>query len=295
VLTADGGQRLVEWHGRPVFKNDGRFEYFFGVGIDVTERRKAEQEKTRLRAQLYQMQKLEAVGQLAGGVAHDFNNLLAVIMGNVSIVRHGAPLSPKANEALDDIMDAAERGSSLTRQLLTCARGGLQEPIPTDLNRLVRTTLPLVQRSAPKGLSFECQLGADLQPVLADPPRIEQVFINLTINSIQASRPPATISVRTAVRTPDPPTADRLGLTPSRYAVLEVADQGEGIDPDIQQRIFEPFFTTKPMGRGLGLAVTLGIVQSHGGQILVDSKPGHGSTFAVWLPLPRSIPKQAGL
>jgi len=285
VLTADGRQLLVEWHGRPIFKDDGRLDYFFGVGIDITERRKTREEKARLRAQLYQMQKLEAVGQLAGGVAHDFNNLLAVIMGNVSLIKRDPALSPKAREALADIMDAAERGSSLTRQLLTCARGGLQEPTPTDLNRLVRATLPLLQRSAPEGLRFQCRLHPDLPPILADPPRIEQVLMNLGINAIQASRPPATIRVRTTTRTPDRATANRLGLAPARYAVLQVADEGEGIDPAIRRRIFEPFFTTKPMGRGLGLSVTLGIVQSHGGQIFVDSQPGKGTTFSVWLPL----------
>jgi len=286
------------WHARrdgsvfPTQMNVAMFRNAAGQNIgmigtlrDISEQKKVQQEKAHLQAQLYQVQKLEAIGQLAGGVAHDFNNLLAVILGNASIVKRNRSLPPKVREALSDIVEAAERGSALTQQLLTYARGGLQERTPTDLNRLVGSVLPMLERTAAPGLSFEYDLATDLAPILADPPRIEQVVMNLCLNAIQASRPPAVIRVRTSSRTIDGASAHRLGLTEGHYALLEVADEGAGIDPAVRRRVFEPFFTTKEMGRGLGLSVTLSIVQSHGGQILIDSHYGQGTTVSVYLPL----------
>jgi len=284
VLTRDGQKILVEWHGRQVFKADGQLDYFFGVGIDITQRRRAEQERARLEAQLYQVQKLEAIGQLAGGIAHDFNNLLAVIMGNASIVKRDASLPPKVREAVGDIMRAAERGSSLTQQLLAYARGGLQQPTATDLNRLIRSVVPMLERTAPARISFDFHLANDLPTVVADPPRIEQVLVNLCLNAIQATTPPGTVTVATSAVTLEPAAAAELQIKEGRYLRLEVTDQGCGIEPELQDKIFEPFFTTKEMGRGLGLSVTHGIVQSHRGQIQVRSQPGRGTTVSVWLP-----------
>jgi len=284
VLARDGRQILVEWHGRQVYKPDGQLDYFFGVGIDITQRRKAEQERARLEAQLYQAQKLEAVGQLAGGIAHDFNNLLVVIMGNASMVKRDASLPPKVREAVGDIMSAAERGSALTQQLLAYARGGLQQPTATDLNRLIRSVVPMLERTAPARIKFDFQLADDLPTVVADPPRIEQVLVNLCLNAIQATTPPGTVTVATSAVTLDPAAAAELQINQGRYLRLDVTDQGCGIEPEIQDKIFEPFFSTKEMGRGLGLSVTHGIVQSHRGQIRVRSQPGRGTTVSVWLP-----------
>ena len=251
---------------------------------DITEQKNAEAERARLEAQLYQIQKLEAIGQLAGGVAHDFNNLLAVIMGNASILKRDTSLQPKTRDALLDIMSAAERGSALTQQLLAYARGGLQEPTATDLNRLVRSIAPMLERTMPARIGFELHLADHLPSIVADPPRIEQIVMNLCLNAIQASSPPATVTLATNEETLDESAAAALDLKEGRYIRLEVTDHGCGIDPQIQARIFEPFFSTKEMGRGMGLSVTHGIVQSHRGQIRVQSTPGQGTTVSVWLP-----------
>jgi PAS domain S-box-containing protein len=284
VLTRDGRELLVEWHGRQIFKEDGRLDYFFGIGIDITQRRKDEEERARLEAQLYQIQKLEAIGQLAGGVAHDFNNLLAVIMGNASIVKRDSNLTPKVRDALADIVSAAERGSTLTQQLLTYARGGLQPPCATDLNRLIRSVTPMLERAAPTKVRFSLRLQDHLPSILADPPRIEQIILNLCLNAIQATTSPGTITISTNDEHLDTKAAADLQLSPGRYVRFEVHDEGCGIAPEIQDRIFEPFFSTKEMGRGMGLAVTHGIIQSHRGQIRIQSRLGQGTTITVWMP-----------
>lgn len=255
-----------------------------GTLRDLSDQKLADEERDRLENQLYQIQKLEAIGQLAGGVAHDFNNFLAVILGNASVVQKDASLSPKARESIRDIVEAAERGSALTQQLLAYARGGLQKSVPTDLNRLIRALVPILERAAPSGIGFHLDLADDLPTVVADPPRIEQIVMNLCLNAVQASRPPAGIGIRTEAVDLDAARAARLRLAPGRYLLLQVIDQGCGIDPTLRQRIFEPFFTTREMGRGMGLSVAHGIVQSHRGQIVVESELGRGSTFSVWLP-----------
>jgi len=252
---------------------------------DITERKQAESEKARLEAQLYQAQKLEAIGQLAGGVAHDFNNLLVVIMGNASMLQKDRSLPPKTRDSLADITTAAERGSALTQQLLAYARGGIQKPAATDLNRLVRSIVSILQRTAPARIGFELELGEDLPPIQADPPRIEQVVMNLCLNAVQATKPPGTITLNTREDILDARRAVDLQLKEGRYLRLQVKDSGCGIKPEIRERIFEPFFSTKEMGRGLGLSVTHGIVQSHRGQIRVDSSSDRGTSLSVWLPV----------
>ncbi|HOW69160.1 MAG TPA: PAS domain S-box protein [Phycisphaerae bacterium] len=255
-----------------------------GTLRDLTEQRRAEEERARLENQLYQIQKLEAIGQLAGGVAHDFNNLLAVILGNASIVQRDSSLPPKVREAMLDIVEAAERGSSLTHQLLAYARGGLQKPVATDLNRLIRSMVPMLERAAPSGIEFRLDLAGDLPTVVADPPRIEQIVMNLCLNALQASQPPARIGIVTRVVDLDEGQAGERGLATGQYVLLQVIDQGCGIALELRERIFEPFFTTREMGRGMGLSVAHGMVQSHRGHIAVESELGRGSTFSVWLP-----------
>ncbi|MBP7934327.1 MAG: PAS domain S-box protein [Phycisphaerae bacterium] len=262
----------------------GRAIGVIGTLRDLTEQRRAEEERARLENQLYQIQKLKAIGQLAGGVAHDFNNLLAVILGNASVVQRESSLPPKVREAMLDIVEAAERGSSLTRHLLAYARGGLQKPVATDLNRLIRSMVPMLERAAPSGIGFRLDLAGDLPTVVADPPRIEQIVMNLCLNAVQASQPPARIAIVTRAVDLDEAQAGELRLTAGPYILFQVVDQGCGIALELRERIFEPFFTTREMGRGMGLSVAHGIIESHRGHISVETELGRGSTFSVWLP-----------
>lgn len=249
-------------------------------------------ERTRLERELLRGQKLESIGTLAGGIAHDFNNLLSVIVGQASIQLRDKSLPARMREALKDMLHAAERGSALTQQLLAFARGGLQKPAPTDLNSIVDSVMQILRRTAPPQVEFMMELAGDLPKVLVDPTQIEQVVMNLCLNGVQASSAPGRIEVTTDQAELDERRATDWGLSAGLYVRLVVRDFGRGMDEATKERIFEPFFTTKPTGRGMGLSVTLGVVQSHHGHIEVDSVPGAGTTMTVWLPAIAS-PKQA--
>ncbi len=241
-------------------------------------------ERERLLRQIAQAERLESIATLAGGVAHDFNNLLAVILGNATVTLRDPSLPPRVRELLSDVVTAAERGSALTRQLLACARTGLQRTTPTDLNAIVRHVVQVLRQSAADaGVTFSTDPGPEPMLAAADPTQIEQVVMNLCLNAVQASPRESTVLIRTRAaciageQESDPP--------PGSYVVLEVQDRGHGIDPALRDRIFDPFFTTKATGRGMGLAAALGIVRNHGGRILVDSAVGRGTTMSVWLPM----------
>jgi CheY-like chemotaxis protein len=244
-----------------------------------------------LQRELLQSQKLESIGTLAGGIAHDFNNLLAVILGNASVHQRDRSLSSKMRDSLADIVDAAERGSSLTHQLLVYARGGLQQPMPTDLNVLIESVMKMLRRTTPPQIEFVLDLPVSNRAIMADPGQIEQVLMNLCLNAIQASSPPCNIEISTSPQTIDAAAGKTLDLEPGEYIRLQVKDYGCGMDAHTQDRIFEPFFSTKFTGRGMGLAATLGIIKSHRGQIQVVSTPGSGTTMSVWLPVTTEVSK----
>lgn len=271
-------ERSFEVWYSPVRDQRGEITSVIGVAIDVTER-------NRLQAQLLQSQKLQSIGTLAGGVAHDFGNLLAVIIGNLSIILRKDSIPPKDKDLLRDIMDAAERASSLTRQLLAFARGGLQKPEPTNLNRHVESVLQIIRRTTPRRIELKADLAPDLPGIIADPAQMEQVIMNLCLNAVEASGPSGLVELSTACEELDADQAAALGLQPGRYVRLQVRDHGCGMDEEIVGRVFDPFFTTKPTGRGMGLAATQGIVHSHKGQIQIESAVGKGTTAFVWLPV----------
>jgi len=276
TTIAIGGQSFEVWLS-PTREANGQVTSIIGVANNVTER-------NRLQTQLLQSQKLQSIGTLAGGVAHDFGNLLAVIIGNLSIVLRQPSLSEKARDLLRDVMNAADRASGLTQQLLAFARGGLQKPCPISLNRQVESVLQILRRAAPRGMEFSLKLPAGLPQVMADPTQMEQVIMNLCLNAVDASQPPATVELSTESVELGREQAAKLDLAPGDYVRLTVRDHGCGMDAATAERVFEPFFTTKPTGRGMGLAATEGIVRSHKGQIRIDSAPGKGTTVSVWLP-----------
>jgi len=245
---------------------------------------------TESEQRLRQSQKMEAIGQLAGGVAHDFNNVLAAILMQLGEIRLVKDLPRMAAELLSDVEQAAQRAARLTRQLLVFSRQQAMQSRVLDLNQLVRNHARLLRRVVPSTHELSVQLNPAPLIVAADAGMIEQVMLNLVLNARDAQREGGKILVITAPRSILP--GSRRGtsdneLPPGDYAVITVSDSGIGIPPENVPRLFEPFFTTKPPGQGtgLGLATAYGIVQQHGGTIAVDSRPGFGTTMEVWLPI----------
>jgi|GEM_PF-623194 len=276
----DGSKVWVSGSVRIVYNEHHQPLYYEGIVEDITERK-------RLQAQFFQSQKMESVGRLAGGIAHDFNNLLTVITGNTSLALSALPPDDPLSNDLNDIQDAAQRAATLTRRLLAFARKQRLEPRVLNLNTLILDLDALLRRLIRADIEFAVYPAPDLWAVKVDPNQIEQVLINLVVNASDAMPKGGKLTVETTNMLFDTPAAHiDSGLKPGPYVMLMVSDTGIGIAPEIQARMFEPFFTTKATGQGsgLGLATCYGIIKQHGGDILVSSVVGHGSTFKVYLP-----------
>jgi two-component system cell cycle sensor histidine kinase/response regulator CckA len=252
--------------------------YLHGIVQDITER-------NRLREQLIQSQKMEAIGRLAGGIAHDFNNLLAIISGYAESLTRRLGDDALLRSHAAEIQNAAERGGALTRQLLAFGRRQVNKPQPINLNTSIDRMSDMLRRV----LSDETQLVIKLDPHLpqveADAGQMEQVILNLVLNARDAMSDGGTLTITTWMLWLDEQHASMYGLRSGEYVVLSVADTGRGIEPEIKPHIFEPFFTTKEgKGTGLGLPIVYGIVQQAGGNVLVESEAGHGARFDIYLP-----------
>ncbi len=244
-------------------------------------------ERLELEARLLQAQKLESIGQLAGGVAHDFNNILTSILGHVSMARLGAPSDPQLHAELDDIQRSADRAAELTRQLLAFARRQVIEPVVLDMNTLVDGMRRLLSRIIGEHIALTTELSSGLWPVKADPAQIEQAIVNLALNARDAMPRGGRLLLTTANVQLSESEALAHGLhAPAEVVRLVVQDSGLGMDESTRARIFEPFFTTKGQsgGTGLGLAMVHGVVAQSGGGIAVFSSPGAGARFSVLLP-----------
>jgi PAS domain S-box-containing protein len=259
---------------------EGRLVGRLAVLHDVTE-------KKRLEDQLRQSQKMEAVGRLAGGVAHDFNNLLAIIMGYGDLVRSALGKDRRLAREVEEIRRASERGVALTRQLFAFSRGQLARPQVVDLNALVRNTASLLRRLMGREVDLRVKLAPRAGRISADPGQIEQVVTNLALNARDAMPDGGRLTLETASVDLTPGgLAGGAGGIPDPHVRLTVRDTGCGMSPEVRARLFEPFFTTKEPGRGtgLGLSTVEGIVRQHRGRLEVDSEPGRGSAFHVYLP-----------
>ena len=254
---------------------------------DVTAMQAAEAERARLAAQLTQAQRLESIGQLAGGVAHDFNNILAVIMLTLATLRAQPELSADSRSMLEEVDDAASRAADLTRQLLMFSRRSVMAVRPLDLDEGVRSLSKMLQRLLGEDIALRYRCETTSPWIDGDPGMIDQVITNLCVNARDAMPQGGAITIVTTRVEFDEATAAAIPeARPGRYLCLAVSDQGHGMDEDTRARIFEPFFTTKAVGKGtgLGLATVHGIVRQHGGWIEVESQPGAGATFRVYLP-----------
>ena len=245
-------------------------------------------DEKQLQAQLLQSQKMEAVGRLTSGVAHDFNNLLTTILSYSELFLKRLPEGDPLTEALRTIRDAGIRGAALTRQLLTFSRHQVVDIRAVDLAATVESMATLVKRLIPPDIHFAVEAkGCDAR-ILADQHQLEQVLLNLVINARDAMANGGTLIVSCTAECREQGMATLCGdLLPGRYAVLSVADTGEGMSREVQAQIFEPFFTTKAQGKGtgLGLATVYGIVKQHSGHLLVESSPGQGTVFRIYFPL----------
>jgi two-component system, cell cycle sensor histidine kinase and response regulator CckA len=279
---ADRQERWLESWSQPIRSGrhaGGRIDYYY----DVTERKRAEEAARRSEDQLVQAQKMEAVGRLAGGLAHDFNNLLTAINGYTDLIIRLTD-DDRLKTYVGEIKKAGDRAADLTAKLLA-----LSKPPPSlrriaDLNQVVPNLEGLLRRLIGEDVELETRLSAELRLVRIDPGQLEQVLLNLAVNARDAMPTGGRLVVEST--SVDPGVAGPLGIDAERHVCVRVSDTGAGIDADVREHIFEPFFTTKQEGKGtgLGLSTVYAAVTQNQGQITVDSAPGSGTTFSIYLP-----------
>mgnify|MGYP001469361648 CR=1 FL=1 len=253
----------------------------------VTENKQSEENNIKLTDQLQQTRKIEAIGRLAGGVAHDFNNMLGVIMGYTEMALMKLDPSQPLYADLEEVSKAAERSAALTRQLLAFARKQTIEPKVLDLNLFIAAMLKMLQRLIGENIELSWQPGAALWQVLADPSQIDQMLANLCVNVRDAITDVGKATIETGNSVLDEGwCATHLGSVPGEYVLIRIRDNGSGMDKEVLEHLFEPFFTTKETGKGtgMGLATVYGVVKQNNGFLTVDSQPGEGTTFSIYLP-----------
>jgi two-component system, cell cycle sensor histidine kinase and response regulator CckA len=257
---------------------------------DITEKKKVDEDKKKLQEQLWQAQKMEAVGRLSGGIAHDFNNMLTTIIGNSEIallMMNKAHNGEEIKELIEDIRQAGGKAAVLTRQLLAFSRKQILKPEILSLNRIIVETEKMLRRLIGEDIKLETILAPDPGTVEADPGQIEQIIMNLAINARDAMPEGGILTIGTgSVELDEAYASSHFPQMPGKYEMISISDTGVGMSKEVREHIFEPFFTTKPMGKGtgLGLSIVYGIVKQSNGYIWVYSEPGKGTSFKIYLP-----------
>jgi len=285
-LRKDGSTFPVIIHSVPILR-EGRPVGLRGIIFDLTELKEAEAERDRLKERLRHSEKMEAIGQLAGGVAHDFNNQLSAIMGFADILMESEP-DPALRRFAENIAKACERSAELTKQLLAFARKGKYLSVPVDVNALVEEVVQFLQRSLDKRISLQVDLMPGPAMTLGDPSQLQNALMNLALNARDAMPEGGVLSFSSERREFDEAQCRGLSqdILPGSFLLVSVADTGTGMPPEVLQRVFEPFFSTKELGKGtgLGLASVYGTAKNHRGAISVESDLGQGSRFTLILP-----------
>jgi len=279
IIAKDGHRVTVEVNTRIIYEN-GVPVRVQGIARDVTERKSLEE-------QFRQAQKMESIGVLAGGVAHDFNNLLTAINGYSDLTLRKMAADDPLRHHIQEIKDAGDRATALTAQLLAFSRKQLLKPTVHNLNSVITNIEKMLRRIIRESVEFRIILEPELGNIKADPGQIEQVIMNLAINSRDAMPDGGTLTIETQnVYLDDDYVSQHIDVTPGPFVKMTLTDTGEGMDVQVQKQIFDPFFTTKPVGKGtgLGLSTVYGIVKQSGGDIMVYSEAGHGTTFKIYLP-----------
>jgi PAS domain S-box-containing protein len=265
--------------------DQGNLLGFAKITRDLTERREAQRALEQAREAFFQAQKIEAIGQLTGGVAHDFNNLLMAILGSLELVRKKVSDDPRVTRLLDNAFQAAQRGASLTQRMLAFARRQELKLTPVKVPELVRGMADLLERSLGPTVTIDTRFPLSISPVLADENQLELAILNLTMNARDAMPNGGNIIIAAQEETVDE--KDPAGLSAGRYVIVAVRDNGEGMDETTQSRATEPFFTTKGVGKGTGLGLSMveGLAAQSGGKLTIESEKGSGTTIRLWIPV----------
>jgi PAS domain S-box-containing protein len=284
-LTGTSGMRTVETRMVPITNGDSSNVQILAIVRDVSDAKAREE-------QLRQLQRMDAIGQLTGGVAHDFNNLLAIVHGNSELIRSQLDEGSEMAEMTDDVIDAAARGADLVKRLLAFARMQHLEPVSVDLNARLDNVIALLQRALGENVRVQVRTTEGLWPAVIDPTQVDDALLNLAINARDAMPDGGTLTIETQnVHLDEDYAAHHVEVTPGDYVMLAVSDAGTGMGPEIIAHAFEPFFTTKEEGQGtgLGLSQVFGWVKQSGGHIKIYSEVGHGTTIKLYLPRAESL------
>jgi len=288
VATGQDGQPQTYLVSKGVYRDkDGRILGVYGISHDITELREAHETLERTQEALFQSQKMEAVGQLTGGLAHDFNNILAIILGNTELLQMRVPRDSYTDEIIEAVLRATLHGKDLTGQLLAFSRRRPLNPQPVDVNVVVASIVRLLGRTLGATILVTTSTSTDAGLAFADPSALEAAVLNVALNARDAMPDGGSLTIHTStVEITAPPATDD-DLAPGRYVLIALEDTGSGMPADVVARVFEPFFSTKPGGRGtgLGLSMVYGFAKQSGGTVKIASELGRGTTVSLFLPL----------